>query len=267
MANSKFYKPIVSLNRFERKKNIEILLHAYACIRNDLEQHGDNHHNSSNSGVTAASKQTSTFQSRLLPLIIAGGYDVRNTENVEYLKELQRLATNLGIQEQTIFKPSVSDEERAMLLKSALCVVYTPHTEHFGIVPLEAMYAGSAVVAMKSGGPEETVQDGITGILVDMTPKDTCEKLTNAIRSLLDNPKRAIEMGKCGHEHVKNKFGMDPFRQEWSRLVLNEAIPRGKERLKNLQDDSSRTTRTILWWCLCLFVAICAWLIRWYIVH
>mmetsp|Transcript_8989 Transcript_8989/g.16953 ORF Transcript_8989/g.16953 Transcript_8989/m.16953 type:complete len:564 (-) Transcript_8989:26-1717(-) len=242
--------PIVSLNRFERKKNIEILLHAYARLKkkNDLEQrqHRENHTN------------------QCPPLVIAGGYDVRNTENVEYLKELKHLAINLGIQNETIFKPSVSDKERAILLKSALCVVYTPHREHFGIVPLEAMYAGSAVVAMKSGGPEETVIDGVTGILVDMTPKDTCEKLTNAIRSLLDNPRKAIEMGKCGHEHVKNKFGMDPFRQEWSRLVLHEAIPRGRERLKTCQDSTSSRTisSTIIWWCLCFFVAFCAWSIH-----
>jgi glycosyltransferase involved in cell wall biosynthesis len=182
-------------------------------------------------------------------------------ENVEYLKELKHLANRLGIEDHTVFKPSVSDDERAMLLQSALCVVYTPHREHFGIVPLEAMYAGSAVVAMKSGGPEETVQDGITGILVDMTPNDTCEKLANAICSLLDDPKKAIEMGKCGHEHVKKNFGMDPFRQEWSRLVLHEAIPRGKERLRNVHD--SIRTSTIFWWCLGLFLAFCVWWLRW----
>ena len=57
----------------------------------------------------------------------------------------------------------------ADLLRSALCVAYTPHREHFGIVPLEAMYAGSPVVAVDSGGPRETVVHGVTGLLVDGT--------------------------------------------------------------------------------------------------
>ena len=79
---------------------------------------------------------------------------------MEYLTELKSLAKSLGIEKKTRFKPSVSDEEHATLLQSAICVVYTPHREHFGIVPLEAMYAGIVVVAIKSGGPKEPVLDG-----------------------------------------------------------------------------------------------------------
>lgn len=196
-------------------------------------------------------------------------------ENVQYLEELKNLALRLGIQTQTIFKPSVSDEERAMLLQSAICVVYTPHREHFGIVPLEAMYAGSAVVAMKSGGPEETVQDGITGILVDVTSsEDTCEKLKNAICSLLKDPKKAIEMGKCGHAHVKHKFGLVPFQQEWSRLVRQEAIPRGKQRLQGrkakgyeIGSHEIMSFRSWWWWWTlgACFILFCSWLLGQYV--
>jgi glycosyltransferase involved in cell wall biosynthesis len=238
--------PIVSLNRFERKKNIGILLHAYASMVQDSK----------------SNDPRSTMSNIPIPqLIIAGGYDPRNMENVEYLKELKDLAKKLGIENQTVFKPSVSDEERAMLLKSAICVVYTPHREHFGIVPLEAMYAGSAVVAMKSGGPEETVQDGVTGILVDMTPEDTCEKLKIAICSILQDPKKAIEMGKCGHNYVKNKFGLVPFRQEWTRLVLQEAIPRGKERLRRTsrRSESYDSRLWSVWLCVACFGIVCSW--------
>ena len=120
----------------------------------------------------------------LPPLIISGGYDPRNLEIVEYLKELEALAKSLHIEENTKFRPSVSDEERALLLQSAICVVYTPHREHFGIVPLEAMYAGSAVVAIKSGGPKETIVDGVTGILVDIADGKTSDNMKIAIKTL-----------------------------------------------------------------------------------
>jgi glycosyltransferase involved in cell wall biosynthesis len=81
--------------------------------------------------------------------------------------ELQRLVTELGLEDLVQFRQSISDAERADLLQKALAVVYTPDREHFGIVPLEAMYAGTPVVAVASGGPMETIQDGVTGFVAD----------------------------------------------------------------------------------------------------
>ncbi len=65
--------PIVSLNRYERKKNIQLLLKAYALLKKD-------------NGINVPP-----------PLIIAGGYDVHNVENVEYMGELVTLSKSLGI--------------------------------------------------------------------------------------------------------------------------------------------------------------------------
>jgi hypothetical protein len=143
------------------------------------------------------------------------------------------------------------------LLQSAICVVYTPHREHFGIVPLEAMYAGSAVVAMRSGGPKETILDGVTGVLVDMKLGDNCDALAIAIKDLLDDPKKAIKIGERGHDHVKEKFGLEPFRKEWKRLVLDEGIPRGQRRLK----DRSGLGRVMF------FMTYAVILAAWYLVR
>ncbi len=210
--------PIVSLNRFERKKNIDVLLYAYASLV--VATNNNNNTNNTNN------------DQKLPPLIISGGYDPRNLENVEYLQELQALAKTLNIDHLTSFRPSISDQERAELLQSAICVVYTPFREHFGIVPLEAMYAGSAVVAGNNGGPMETVIHGETGILVDMKPEDDCSvnNLACALKELLQNTTKAIHMGRAGHEHVKRKFGLTPFRKQWKNLVINLGIMYGNER-------------------------------------
>ena len=80
-------------------------------------------------------------------LVVAGGYDPRVAENVAYLKELEALAAEKGVAQHVTFSPSVSDAERDRLLQGASCVVYTPENEHFGIVPVEAMYAGAPVLA------------------------------------------------------------------------------------------------------------------------
>jgi glycosyltransferase involved in cell wall biosynthesis len=190
--------PIVSLNRYERKKNIELLLQAYALLK-------------------AKTKKT------LPPLIIAGGYDVNNVENVEYMGELQSLARELELH--VTFQRSISEQERLSLLRDALCVVYTPHLEHFGIVPLETMAAGTPVVAVNSGGPKETVVDGVTGILCDNTPESFCD----ALSKFVSNPALARRMGAAGRDHVLAKFGPERFQQEWLRLV-NETLMRGQER-------------------------------------
>jgi glycosyltransferase involved in cell wall biosynthesis len=188
----------VSLNRYERKKNIEVLLQAYALLKQKTKN-------------------------TLPPLIVAGGYDVNNVENVEYMGELQSLAKELKIG--VTFQRSISEQERVSLLRDALCVVYTPHLEHFGIVPLETMAAGTPVVAVNSGGPKETVVDGVTGLLCDNTPESFCD----ALFKLVSNPTLARRMGAAGRDHVLAKFGPEQFQQEWLRLV-KETLIRGQER-------------------------------------
>ena len=180
--------PIVSLNRFERKKNVGLLIQAYAYIKNKT-------------GYT------------LPPLVIAGGYDTQNVENVEYRGELGTLAKELGVS--VDFRLDITDAERATLFQTALCVVYTPDKEHFGIVPLEAMFAGTPVLAVNSGGPLETVRDGETGFLREPTP----EAFGEALMVLIEDPNRATHMGKRGRTHVESTFGTRRFETQWKELV------------------------------------------------
>ncbi|KAL3903889.1 MAG: hypothetical protein SGILL_010274 [Bacillariaceae sp.] len=199
--------PIVSLNRFERKKNIGLLIEAYAYM------------------------QKCSSEKELPLLIIAGGYDMQNVENVEYRGELGKLAQDLGVAVE--FRLDISDMQRATLFQTALCVVYTPDKEHFGIVPLEAMYAGTPVLAVNSGGPKETVKDGETGFLRDPTAKDFGE----ALLTLLADPEKATQMGIAGRVHVSKTFGPKRFESEWRELVeLTEQ--RGKERKRRGQQQT-----------------------------
>jgi glycosyltransferase involved in cell wall biosynthesis len=152
----------------------------------------------------------------LPPLIIAGGYDTKNVENVEYRGELQQLVNNGLDNGVTVdFRLDISDAERATLFQTALCVVYTPDKEHFGIVPLEAMYAGTPVLAVNSGGPRETVVHGTTGFLRDPTPESFGEALLEFIR----DTKKSTTMGRAGRTHVEQTFGTKRFETEWKGLV------------------------------------------------
>lgn len=60
---------------------------------------------------------------------------------------------------------SISSELKCSLIAACSALIYTPSFEHFGIVPIEAMYLGRPVIAINAGGPRETVVDQKTGFL------------------------------------------------------------------------------------------------------
>lgn len=188
---------IVSINRYERKKNLGLALDTLALLRGSL----------------------SAERFARMRLVIAGGYDERLPENREVLRELQSQAQRLGLAGQVVFKCSFSDAERVELLSRCLCVVYTPEQEHFGLVPLEAMAAGRPVVAVNSGGPLETVRHEETGLLSEPTAR----AFAAALVRLIMNRTEAQRMGQAGRTHVTRHFSRAAF---GSRLesILREVV-------------------------------------------
>jgi alpha-maltose-1-phosphate synthase len=76
--------------------------------------------------------------------------------------------------------------------------------EPLGIVNLEAMACGTAVVASRAGGIPEVVADGETGLLV---PPGEPEPLAAALNTLLRDPDRAAAMGQAGRKRAVAEFG------------------------------------------------------------
>lgn len=63
-----------------------------------------------------------------------------------------------------IFLRSFTEHQRSVLLDRCSTVLYTPSNEHFGIVPVECMYARRPVIACNNGGPLESVKHRVTGM-------------------------------------------------------------------------------------------------------
>jgi phosphatidylinositol alpha-1,6-mannosyltransferase len=77
--------------------------------------------------------------------------------------------------------------------------------EGFGIVFLEAAAAGVAQVAGRSGGADEAVVDGETGLVV-AHPGDP-GAVAHALRQLLGDDARRRSMGGAARRRVEQSFG------------------------------------------------------------
>ena len=98
------------------------------------------------------------------------------------------------------------------LLSHATVFVCPSVYEPLGIVNLEAMACGTAVVASAVGGIPEVVVDGVTGLLVpydETEPRAFESHLAGSMSALLEDPGRAAAMGRAGRERALADFGWD----------------------------------------------------------
>lgn len=186
----------LSINRYERKKQISLAIEAFNLLKNDLKKN------------------------QKVKLIIAGGYDSRVVENIEYYEELNKLAEDLDLKNSILFLRSPPDFIKSLLYDYCDCVLYTPENEHFGIVPIEAMYKFKPVIACNSGGPLETISNNQTGFLCDPNAKSFSE----AMLKLINQPNLAKDMGLNGHKFVVNEFSSESFEATLSDILLGNEL-------------------------------------------
>ena len=103
-------------------------------------------------------------------------------------------------------------EEVRQVLSHAAVFACPSVYEPLGIVNLEAMGCETAVVASRVGGIPEVVQDGVTGLLVDLDPGDPAgfeRDLARAIDEVASDEERARSMGRAGRTRAQQEFGWD----------------------------------------------------------
>lgn len=138
------------------------------------------------------------------------------------LPRLRQLARERGVGDIVTFSGRVSDADLHRYLDGADVFVLPSRQEGFGIVFLEAMAHGRAVVAGAHGGTPEVVLDGITGHLV---PYGDSDALVAAVVSLLTDPLRRDAMGAAGAARVRDVFVYDRFRDAMF-LTLDDLLSR-----------------------------------------
>jgi glycosyltransferase involved in cell wall biosynthesis len=117
----------------------------------------------------------------------------------------EKLAAALGTSPRVEFAGWQRDVE-PFYSRASLLVVPSLWPEPFGIVGIEAMARALPVVAYRSGGIPEWLEDEVSGLLVE--PGDV-GGLAAAIGQLTSDPARAREMGRSGQERQRRLFGPD----------------------------------------------------------
>jgi alpha-maltose-1-phosphate synthase len=134
-------------------------------------------------------------------VLLAGAADTP-----EQLAEVTELVDGLRATRSGVFWiPEMLPAREVIQLLTHAAVFACPSIyEPLGIVNLEAMACGTAVVGSRTGGIPEVVAEGETGLLV---PVGEPEPLAAALNTLLRDPDRAEAMGQAGRKRAVAEFG------------------------------------------------------------
>lgn len=141
----------------------------------------------------------------------------------EYLPGLEARCQALGVAAQVEFM-GVRHDVPDLLRQAALLVLPSVTPEPFGRTVVEAMAAGCPPVATAAGGPLESVEDGISGLLV---APDDASALAGAVNRLLTDPTLARKLGRAGRQRALSHFSLETMSATMSGLLIEAAGRRG----------------------------------------
>ena len=121
----------------------------------------------------------------------------------EVRKQLEALVNELGLSERFYFLGWLDDAEK--LLCAMDVFVSASETESFGLAIVEAMAAGTAVVATATEGAREIIEDQKTGLLV---PIGDVERLAASVINLLSDPEKRRAIATQSAQSALERFSL-----------------------------------------------------------
>ncbi|NJM26729.1 MAG: glycosyltransferase family 4 protein [Bacteroidia bacterium] len=129
------------------------------------------------------------------------GGDMGLQKNKVFKTMLMTEAKVLGVEKNIEWSDFESDPKAEFL--SCRFSLNFSDSESFSMTILESMFYGRPVIATRSGGPQEIVDDGITGLLVQAGDVNEME---SAMRKIMDPAFALDRMSAAAFESVRRKF-------------------------------------------------------------
>lgn len=133
-------------------------------------------------------------------LVIAGMLDEKSKPYFRALIE------RVGGHPDILFVIDPTDDELRELYRRCYATLFTALNEDWGLVALEAMASAKAVIAVRRGGPLESIAHGETGLLCPPDPIAFAAEMTYLVRE----PAQAAAMGGAGHRRAA-QFSWEEF--------------------------------------------------------
>lgn len=147
--------------------------------------------------------------------LIVGDDHSRRGEN---RARLEALVAELGLR--TRVRLLGRSAELARLLSALDVFVSASRSEAFGLALVEAMACGTPVVATTTEGAREIIEDGATGMLVNV---GDAAAMAAAIETLLDDARRRVALSTAASATARTRFDLERMIEATER-VYHEAI-------------------------------------------
>jgi glycosyltransferase involved in cell wall biosynthesis len=180
---------VLFLSRFDAKKGLDLLLPAFAKVRQQQPE---------------------------AMLVLAGNGDSDLT------KHLRKECTRLGLGADVLWIGFIEGAEKQAALHDADIFVLPSYSENFGIAPVEAMNAGLPIVISDRVAIHHDVTAAKAGIVV---PCDV-DRLAEAILFLLQDARLRAEFGRNGRSLVRQRYSLDVITHQLMALYEDIAARR-----------------------------------------
>lgn len=127
-------------------------------------------------------------------------------EQTAFANELRARIAAAGLQSRIVMTGELPIAEVQRWYQRLTIYAFTSRNEGFGLTLIEAMAAGSALVAARAGAAELVVEDGVSGVLV---PVGDAGALADALEPLMRDAAAAAAMGARGRARVLERFSLD----------------------------------------------------------
>lgn len=172
---------LIFVGRLIEKKGLDTLIEAVRIVRSEIAD---------------------------VELLVVGDGPLR--QSLAAAVQAQRLDNNV------VFKGSVPNHRLPEFYNSATVAVMPSLNEGLGLVLIEAMGCGCAVIASALGPVVELIKDGDNGLLFE---PGNAPKLGEKILALLSDPERRDRIARQGRDGMLHRFDWDVVGRQYGELI------------------------------------------------